>query len=588
MSTSVLQLALVDPDPIFRLGLKTSLQAVSGLQVVADGPTSLSVLEQLPSSEQENAQPPVNLVILDWSVQENPPEPQWQALQQAYQPWESRYPQLGVLLLTGKADLETLAFAQVLGVRGYCRKGMAIADLIQAIRTCATGETYGFAILEPSPAAPLRGRMLARWRDRLYQSGIEQIEAAIAELSGYLQNPALPVLERAVIAGRLRELAAARWVVNQLLAAPPSPNNAPPIPPPPENTTAKRPPISPRSALVPAAESSLNLQSEVALEGSLNRLFAALEAQLQYSLKNLTDEPLEIDILREEKRRELLKIILQRLTETVRELQLGQVNVLSLSQKVDAILQDLWSASITDFFGKYYHIKIANTEYDLVPILLENIPRIQSEILKKIPLVLELFSYWLYETPLMIENVLYSYGTPEADKRAEILAQNLIIQVANAVIQPLLNRFADIVEIKQDFYDKQLLSTREIERFRNDLSWKYRQVELFGEPQNMFESQYVLLALDYRGIKKVKIYHPRRQELERLRGVRYAVTLLLEARDAIAPRIRAILSFLGSGVIYLLTQIVGRGIGLIGRGILQGLGSSIPESRFSRNSDSRK
>lgn len=598
MSKPAIQIAIVDPDPIFRLGLTAALQSVSDFQVIADGETSAEVLQQLAQGRESASLPPVDLVILDWEA-EATVEGQRQALQQAYQPW-SRYPQLAVLLLTAKQERSAIAFAQALGIRGYCRKGIAIADLRQAIRTCAAGQLYGFdpnqnAITPQDSARGIQTsrRGLVRFRDRLRLSGIEQIEATIQQLRGDLQNPALSVLERAVIAGRLRELVAARWVVNRLLGTPES-ADMPRIretvrttPPPPENLGSRRS-SNPRSTLVSISSRSLTQISPTSVDVPAHSFFGNIESQLQYSLKNLTGEPLEIDILREEKRRELLKIVLNRFIQTTEELKQGQVNPLALSQKVEKILQDLWSEVTTDFFGKYYHINIGEVGYDVVPILLDSIPRVQVDILQKIPLVMELFSYLLYETPLMIDNISYSYGTPEANQRAEILTQNLMIQVANGVIQPLLNRFSDVVEIKQDFYDQKLLSSREIERFRNNLSWKYRQANLVGEPKAMFESQYYLFAFDYRGIKKVSIYYPRRQELERLKGLRFAVTLILELRDAIAPRVRAIISFLGSGVIYLLTQIVGKGIGLIGRGILQGLGSSIPESRFSRNNEARK
>ncbi|HEY9762745.1 MAG TPA: DUF3685 domain-containing protein, partial [Trichocoleus sp.] len=57
-------------------------------------------------------------------------------------------------------------------------------------------------------------------------------------------------------------------------------------------------------------------------------------------------------------------------------------------------------------------------------------------------------------------------------------------------------------------------------------------------------------------------------------------TLAIEARDAIAPRLRATLSFLGSGLVYVLTDLVGRGLGLIGRGIIKGVGSAWSDPRY--------
>jgi Protein of unknown function (DUF3685) len=208
--------------------------------------------------------------------------------------------------------------------------------------------------------------------------------------------------------------------------------------------------------------------------------------------------------------------------------------------------------------------------------------------LPKIPLVRSLFAYLLFANPLIVDNVPYSASTPEAMARAEILLQNLIIELANAVIQPLLNKLGDVEVIKQNFYDANLISTREIERFRNSLSWKYRFQEYINEPRLMFESRYDLFVFASRGIAKVSIYAPRNHQLKQLTGLPLVVTLALEFRDAISPRLRSAVAFLGSGVVYLLTQVVGKAIGLIGRGILQGLGGSFPANKFGKNSQKFK
>lgn len=167
-------------------------------------------------------------------------------------------------------------------------------------------------------------------------------------------------------------------------------------------------------------------------------------------------------------------------------------------------------------------------------------------------------------------------------ERAETILQNLLIQLANGVVQPLLNRFADVEEVKQSFYDRRLISTREIERFRNNLSWKYRLENYTGEPEKIFESRYELFVLVSRGIAKISVYAPRSQELKKLSGIPLLVTLVLELRDAIAPRLRAAIAFIGNGFVYVLTQVIGRAIGLIGRGILQGLGGALQESKNKR------
>ena len=53
------------------------------------------------------------------------------------------------------------------------------------------------------------------------------------------------------------------------------------------------------------------------------------------------------------------------------------------------------------------------------------------------------------------------------------------------------------------------------------------------------------------------------------------MALLLETRDALAPQVQALVQRIGDLAVVLLTQVVGRAIGLIGRGIAQGMGRSL-------------
>jgi hypothetical protein len=296
----------------------------------------------------------------------------------------------------------------------------------------------------------------------------------------------------------------------------------------------------------------------------------------------LTRTPLEIDIFREEKRRELLNLILRKIEDFLEELRFSQVQMPQLKAMQSVLLRDLWQAATIDFFGRYSTLQVGDRNLEIVSSLLQDAVVVQTGILDKIPLVFDFFSYLLFKTPLVIDNVPYPAGSPEAMERAETILQNLLIQLANGVVQPLLNRFADVEEVKQSFYDRRLISTREVERFRNNLSWKYRLENYTGEPQKIFESRYELFVLVSRGIAKISVYAPRSQELKKLSGIPLLVTLVLELRDAIAPRLRAAVAFIGNGFVYVLTQVIGRAIGLIGRGILQGLGGALQESKNKR------
>ncbi|EGK89315.1 DUF3685 domain-containing protein [Microcoleus vaginatus PCC 9802] len=637
------QLLTIDGDPIFRLGLRVACEQYPDLQVVAEvsrGTEALRVLEAR-SLESVAAKKPADLVILAVEAL-NLRSGQTEALGFCRE-LKSLYPNLPLLLLGGPLTPELLATVQATGANGYCPKGRDISLTIEAIRAVASGRTYwgtdtaansgieinaaGVQIVENSAAiadknagnstvdTPVHKKMLAYF----CLSGLREIDATLAVVQADLQEiraaepTDLPsILDGVVLSGRRRELLAARWIVNQLLFEGKG-----------EKAEGRRHRREGRgekeeirgenllnNSQSQLANSQVSAESLVVATNWQGSLFDSVAAKLQFELVNLTGLPLEIDILRSPKKHELMSSILRKLKDLLEELRFSQVQPTQLSQKMPAILRNLWEATIIDFFGRYYTLQtgenrvfdgsqaslklgesqggsaaylLAGSGVEVVPMLLADADVVAAEILDKIPMTVDFFAHLLFEIPLTVDNISCVSGSPEAMQRAEALLENLAIQVASGVVQPLLNNLANIEEIKQIFYDGKLISTREIERFRNDLSWRYSWDRYFVEPKAIFESRLWLFVLGDSGIKKISIYAPRNVELAQLSGWQLALTLLLETRDAIAPRVRAVISLLGAGVVYVLTQVIGRGIGLIGRGIIQGIGNSLQDSKFGKN-----
>jgi hypothetical protein len=133
----------------------------------------------------------------------------------------------------------------------------------------------------------------------------------------------------------------------------------------------------------------------------------------------------------------------------------------------------------------------------------------------------------------------------------------------------------DWPELRRYLLQRELLATRSLERLRNSLNTRDRWYGLVQRPIQLYESRRELLHLKGGAIRPLTLTEPRDAELRRLRGLPQLVTLALEARDALAPQIQALLRRLGDVFVVLLTQVIGRGIGLIGRGILQGMGRSL-------------
>ncbi|MBD2514859.1 DUF3685 domain-containing protein [Nostoc sp. FACHB-973] len=578
MSDRPLKLLLIDQDPIFRLGLRVALEAIPDVQVTAVVETDTAALQTLAEIAELDPNQ-VNLVVLELGNGRSTTSQQL-GLQLCRQ-LRALYPNLPIFLLSSIQEQGLLLAAKSIGVNGYSPKGTPLSELVIAMQQVAAGGSHWFdqtqtTITPSSPPLPTPHSPLPffKLRNNLRLSGIDYINATLASVTAQLQVPGIPVLDRAILAGQRRELLAARWLLNQLLVSPQERQE--------DNIqVADEPLVSPSlSSAIQQTQMQPPLLTAAALQSVL---FASCVTKLQFPLENVTDIPLEIDILREQKKRELLYLILQKLAQQLDELRASQIEISQLSGVKNTLIRDLWQAGVTDFFGKFSLIKLGKQNIEIVNVLLQNTQVVQAEILNKIPLVFELYSYLLFQTEMYIDNASYAATSAEAKSQASMILENLLIQVANGVIQPLLNSLADVEIIKKNFYGSRLISTREIERFRNELSWKYRFNNYINEAQTIFESRYEIFVIAPRGIAKTSIYAPRNQELAKLSNIPLLVTLVLEFSDAIAPRLKSLLAFLGSGIVFILTQVVGRGLGLIGRGILQGIGSvSLIEKNFRR------
>ncbi|MBT9313109.1 DUF3685 domain-containing protein [Leptothoe kymatousa] len=600
MSERPLQLMLVDEDPTFRLGLRVWLEQLPGFQIAAEAANASEAMDILRKCDRTQAKAftdptlrgkaTIDLVIVDLGLGANDSggDPVSSSGLQLCKSIKTELPKLSVLVLSARDEPVLAAAARQVGADGYGTRSMPVRELAQLIRSVARDEQKTPTRrpqLPPKIPGPLTAMRLS-----MRLAGVDKIDQQLAKATAELRRPNLSWLERQVLIGQRRELKAARWCMRQLWATRQYPD---------ATWVKKTTRQSNFQTQSPSERASSRLPSSVGAAAAItksdaaplslrsgdvqNMVFEAVFAKLQTDLQNTTAEPLEIDILRLDKKRELLFIILRRFEDLLDDLRQSAPQPGQLRDKSPQILRDLWVATIEEFFGRYYTVPLNGVEQELVAVLYDEKEVVERDILKHIPLVPELLSHWLFQDAMVVEGTSYVATAPEALIHSEKLLENLLIQMGNGVMQPLLNRLADVEVIKKGLYSRRIISTRDIERFRNDLSWRYRWNHLVNEPTAIFESQYRLYTLGPRGILLAPIYAPRRTELEQLSGLPWAMTLLLETRDAISPRVRALVALVGSSVVYVLTEVVGRGIGLVGRGILQGVGSAWQDTRRSNS-----
>ena len=113
-----------------------------------------------------------------------------------------------------------------------------------------------------------------------------------------------------------------------------------------------------------------------------------------------------------------------------------------------------------------------------------------------------------------------------------------------------------------------------IDLMADRLNTQLRWADWVERPIQLYESQRTLFQLRSGRIEPLLLTEPRDKELNQLGWWQRQVALLLEARDALAPQVQALVRRIGDLAVILLTQVLGRAIGLVGRGIAQGMGRS--------------
>ena len=571
--TASLNLFLIDEDPVFRLGLKIWLEQQPGYRVIGEASNTTDALTQLEKIQDTaleqagdaawaDAAPRADVVVLDLGLGQGDPA-QLPGLQLCCD-LKRRFPTLPVLVLSAQGDEVLQAAARAMGADGFGLRSLPVRELAALIRQVVYPEEISRGGVPKSRLLALSKQPLARLR----QSSLQQIAGAIADIeTQQAQKPAL--WYGSVLAGRRRELRTARWLIQNLLPEASEP----------EATEAEDPVID-AAPIVSTAGPRETINREIVVANARTRVCEAVFRKLQYPLENSSGIPLEIDILRSDRARELLYTLLRAFEDLLDDVKTAQLPPGRLLDTVPDVLRDLWQKGVTDFFGRYYTPQDSGFEQPIATVLSQDEITVQQSTLSQIPEVGGLLAHLLFEEALIVDGTPYMATTPEALRRSQLILENLLLQTACAVMQPLLNRFADVESLKKGLYQRRMMSSRDIARFRNDLSWRYRWDHLVNEPKAIFESQRRFFALSPNGIQVQWVYAPRTAELENLGGAPYALTLALEARDAIAPRVRAVVSLVGSSLVYVLTEVVGRGSGLVGRGVLKGIGSAWQETRI--------
>ncbi|MGB5135232.1 MAG: DUF3685 domain-containing protein [Prochlorococcaceae cyanobacterium] len=412
----------------------------------------------------------------------------------------------------------------------------------------------------------------------LLLSGLDQIAVAMAGCNLLLARPSLHPLARLMLEGRLRELSWARRLLLWLWG-PVSMAWSDPLPAAAESAAGDLP--GPGGVLTLRERSAVGIWHTVR-----GRLTTAIET----GLANRSGQLLAIEGLNRDRRVDLLIALVHQL-DRLRQQLAGEVSgpgsagsggtgpggagndLVALMNRWQALQPQLREQALREMASPYVQLP---QDGSLTPVasslvLASDLQADDPELPDAQPMVAAL----VLARPLLVDGQLLPADDPRAVLHLERLVANWLLRSAELLAADVLASCGAWPELRRYLLRPDLLSTRNLERLRNQLNAQQRWLSWVERPIALYESRRQLLCLEGTGIDSVQLLEPRDRELRQLGGLQQLVTLALETRDAIAPQLRTLLKGIGDLLVVLLTQVVGRAIGLVGRGILQGMGRSL-------------
>jgi len=477
------------------------------------------------------------------------------ALQQEVRRLQERWQPAPLLLLLPESFTASRDQLLALGAEGLLQSG-GVEQLTDAIETMLSGGRVVQLQASASPPSqtisPAMG--LGQW---LLVSGLQQISNDLQVIEAMLKPPPKEGLLRFLLEGRCRELHQARALLLWLWG-------------PLQMGLADAVPLKGASRLSSDDQESTSItlrqRNAAAVWDSIHdRLADAVQA----GLSNATGRLLAIEALQPERRRELLLALLQQLDQLLARLRRDELDPDCWSD----LQPELRRQALTSMAGSYVRIPRNGALLPVAAALLDEAEFTEED--EDLPDPIGMLAPLLADQPVLVNGQLLPADDPRALLQLETLVSNWLVRTAELIGAELLEACGSWPELRRYMLGERLLATRELDRVRNQLNSQLRWADWIERPIQLYESRRFLFELRGGRIQPRLLTEPRDEELNQLGWWQRQVALLLETRDALAPQVQAVIQRLGDLAVVLLTQVLGRAIGLIGRGIAQGMGRGL-------------
>ena len=304
-----------------------------------------------------------------------------------------------------------------------------------------------------------------------------------------------------------------------------------------------------------------------------NVIYKRVKERLQDDLTNSTGELAALYSLNKSKRYNLLKTLLKEFSTIIIKLDSKDSREKGLEEILQSITPELRANTLRNFIDSYDRLKKNGVDVFISDFLVHNADLgILDDELPSIALIIDPI---LNNKPILLDGDYLSIEDPRSIIQLETFILNWIFRTAEIVSEEIISSCSEWPELRKYFLNKELVSTRELERKRNHINTNNQLQNLFKKPVRLYESKRLYYTVRNNKIEKIITLEPRDDELKKLDWDQRQIAFIIELRDALAPQVQAIIQYLGDLIVLILTKVVGRSIGLIGRGIAQGMGRNL-------------
>jgi len=298
----------------------------------------------------------------------------------------------------------------------------------------------------------------------------------------------------------------------------------------------------------------------------LSNIFTRISYKISFSNKKINSELLPIDALKTDVKNELLFITTSNVEKVFSELSTRKFSYAIMQKYGDRIFLQLIMKTLTDFLNQQYGTKVKLNSLNVKNSLYVKTLLSDSEIIFKLPFYTILDS----KAPDFLLKF-YPVYTYASENFIEALLDNLIIAIGNCVIYNIALKLSSLSAFRQTLYRTKFLSIRNFEQYKNNLIWQAQVSAYITVPISCYSSQYTLLVLRTTGICSKTVYANRSRYLNSLTNTSLVTVTAIEFKDFIVGRLEELIYFLSVTLRFTLTNVIGQFIGLIWRGVIDGL-----------------